>query len=181
MLVLSCITSRNAARARAKNVTLRTQKKFFGKQRLDNLAHSLSVAGKLTAPSKSTTLPISTLQTPDISVNSSLPITVLGRSSAVAGIELGHAKRKQDEAFLDEPLPVVHCFMPAPQAAPSSRTPEPRSGDSPSCRSKRIRSSKIISVLDESERRRLIYCQETQIDPYCTTSAFLTSRIRQDQ
>ncbi|KAL0948625.1 hypothetical protein HGRIS_010433 [Hohenbuehelia grisea] len=142
---------RNAARARAKNVTLRTQKKIFGKQRLDNLAQSLSVAGKLTAPSKSAKLSISTLSTPDISVNANQLIVLPGRSSAVAGIELGHAKRKQEEAHLHEPASIVHYFMPTPQTTLSSEIPQLHSPDSPISRNKRIRSSKILSVLDESE------------------------------
>jgi hypothetical protein len=119
----SCITARNAAKARSKDATGRVQKVFFGRQRLNALTKGLR-----------------TQTSPNISGQSQ------PADRARSQINLAHAKRSVQTT--------QSYIVPAtPQQRPyASRQISSQSRTNRSSGSSRTRSSKVLAVLDTSER-----------------------------
>jgi hypothetical protein len=122
--LISSIASRNAAKARSKDATGRVQKVFFGRQRLHALTKGLRTQ---TSPN------------------------IYGQSQpadrARSQIDLAHAKRDMQTtgSYTVPATPQPRSYYASRQTSSESRTN--RSSDS-----SRTKSSKVLAVLDTSER-----------------------------
>jgi hypothetical protein len=125
LTVTSCLAFRNAAKARSKDATGRLQKNYFGRQRLEALTKGLRT------------------QTPANPLGQMRPA-----DKARSEINLAHAKRdvmqRTGSSYVTPATPQRKSYVPQ-QSSSGSR------GNS-STGSSLTRSSKVLSVLDTSER-----------------------------
>ena len=121
--LMSWVAFRNAAKARSKDATGRVQKVFFGRQRLNALTKGLRTQVSCDSPGQS-------------------GLDERARSQ----IDLAHAKRdmQMTGSYMVPATPQQRSY--------TSRQPYAKHGTNRSASSTRTRSSKVLAVLDTSER-----------------------------